>query len=53
MSWLEVMSNILYRVFQSDYYNHGKPVKQVMVPKGLREQVMGLEHDSVMGDIWE
>jgi len=41
----QVSKGILYRIFQVP----GKPdVKQVMVPKELRQAVLGLAHDSVM-----
>ena len=45
------MNSIMYRVIQSDHYNHWKPVKQVKVPMNLGEQVMGLAHDLIkMGE---
>ena len=48
-SWFLEEQKILYRVFHSPKYNQGLPVKQVVVPKPLREQVMCLAHDSIMG----
>ena len=47
--WFEVKNQLLYRYFQSPEYNHGEVVKQLMVPEKLREQVMNLAHDAMMG----
>ena len=48
-SWYEVVDKVLYRMYQNPWVNQGKPVKQVVVPKELRSQVLGLAHDSIMG----
>ena len=49
VSYFVEEKNILYRKFQHRKYNNGKEVRQVVVPKGLRKQVMMLAHDSIMG----
>ena len=40
---------VLYRQYTHPYINGGVPVKQIMVPKDLRHQVMTVAHDSITG----
>ena len=46
-SYYTVKDNILYRIYQQE--NSDNTVEQVVVPKELRTQVMGLAHESMMG----
>ena len=46
-SYYTVKDNILYRIYQQE--NSDNTVEQVVVPKELRTQVMGLAHESLMG----
>ena len=45
----EVKGGVLYRVYKHSYVNGGKPLKQVMVPAQLRNRIMELAHESMMG----
>nr|XP_006823664.1 PREDICTED: uncharacterized protein LOC100372741 [Saccoglossus kowalevskii] len=40
---------ILYRQFTHPHVNQGRPVKQMVVPMPLRNQVMMVAHDSITG----
>jgi hypothetical protein len=44
-----VVRELLYRHFQSDKIENGKLFKQLCVPSDLRNDVLKLAHDSVMG----
>ena len=46
-SYYTVKDNILYRIYQQE--NSDNTTEQVVVPKELRTQVMGLAHESMMG----
>ena len=46
--WFDHENYVLYRYFQSPKVNCGNTIKQVVVPKQLREQVMMVGHDSVL-----
>ncbi len=46
-SWYTVKHKILHRVYQQE--NSDNMIEQVVVPMGLRTQVMGLAHESMMG----
>ena len=46
-SYYTVKDNILYRIYPQE--NSDNTVEQVVVPKELRTQVMGLAHESMMG----
>ena len=48
-SWFSVQDDVLYRIFVSENFNNGKEVKQVVVPKQLRQQVLAMAHDSLTG----
>ena len=41
--------DVLYRVFQNTFVNNGNPVVQLVVPKTLRNEVLKLAHESVLG----
>ena len=41
--------NVLYRVYTHPKVDKGKPIRQVIVPKPLRNQAMRIAHESVMG----
>ena len=41
-----VRNNILYREYTNPKSNHGKPVKEFMVPTSLRKEVLQKAHDS-------
>ena len=43
------MNGLLYRLYQSGKIAGGNTVKQVVVPTSLREKVMRIAHDSIMG----
>ena len=43
-----VRNNILYREYTNPKSNHGKPVKQLMVPSSLRKEVLQKAHDCIM-----
>ena len=45
----EKKNGILYRILKHTSVNRGEPVRQVVVPKPLRKQVMHLAHNSLMG----
>ena len=45
-SYYTVTNNILYRIYQQE--NSDNQVEQVVVPKELRTQVMGLAHESMI-----
>ena len=44
----EVKVDILYRSYAHPRVNGGVPVKQVVVPRPLRREVMELAHDSIL-----
>jgi hypothetical protein len=46
--WFGHENDVLYRYYQSRKVNGGNIVKQVDVPKSLRNQVMTVGHDSVL-----
>ena len=48
-SWFWVENDILRRSFSNPKVNCGNPVQQVVVPSGLRNKVMALAHDSILG----
>ena len=45
----EKKNGILYRIFKHSSVNRGEPIRQVIIPKPLRGQVMHLVHNSIMG----
>ena len=45
----EVKNEVLYRIFNHPHVNNDKPVRQVMVPYPLRQQLMEVAHGSIMG----
>ena len=45
----EIKNGILYRLYIHLRVNGGQPVRQVVVPKPLRRQVMELAHQSILG----
>ena len=47
-SWYAVHKGLLTRHFQSRKVNHGQVIKQIIVPKGLRQHVLTVAHESVM-----
>ena len=47
--WYTTTNGILYRIYQPDSTDPDTMVKQVVVPKPLRSQVMSLAHESIMG----
>ena len=47
--WFEKKNGLLYRYFQSPKVNTGNTIKQLVVPKQLRNQVMSLAHETMMG----
>ncbi len=46
-SWFVTEGGVLYRKFESAAFNNGKEVRQVVVPKVLRQQVLVLVHDCI------
>jgi hypothetical protein len=46
--WFSHEGDILYRYFQSPLVNGGKVLRQVVVPKSLRTQVMTIAHDGIL-----
>ena len=44
-----VMNGLLYRLYQSGKIAGGNRLKQIVVPTSLREKVMRIAHDSIMG----
>ena len=45
----EEKGGIMYRVYQKNDVNHGKAIRQVLVPESLRKHVLKVAHDSIMG----
>jgi hypothetical protein len=45
----EERDGILYRVFVHPHINRGKPLRQVLVPQTLRQSVMDVAHNTLMG----
>ena len=45
----EKKNGLLYQDFKHPSVNQGEPVRQVVVPRPLREQIMHLAHNSLMG----
>ena len=45
----EERGGVLYRSYKHRHVNGGKPVRQVMVTKPLRRQLMEVAQESVMG----
>lgn len=47
--WYEKEKGIIYRYFSSPKVDNGKLFKLLVVPSNLRDQVMKLAHDSILG----
>ena len=45
----EQKNDILYRLFTHPYVNQGQPLRQIVVPKELRKQLIEVGHNSIVG----
>ena len=44
-----VKGNVLYRIYKHVKVNGSKAVRQVIVPTPLRQQILVIAHESIMG----
>ncbi|XP_064103315.1 uncharacterized protein LOC135213265 [Macrobrachium nipponense] len=49
VTWFTVEKGLLYRLFQSPKVSNNKLFKQLIVPESLRQKVMSIAHDSILG----
>ena len=47
--WYEKENDLLYRYYQSPKVENNTLLKQLLVPTGMREHVLKLAHDSILG----